>query len=241
MNDIRRKLTILWKVVPLAGLLSTSPVGAATVTLAPVDDTFVHSGAPATNYGSSPGLASGNLVSGNTLLLWTSLLKFDLSSIPDNLTITGATLHMYQVNGAGFNRTVGTTAAHVADDSWTEGTTTWNSQPVAGAVLGTSPDNADYRGWSEWDLLATGQWDPTADQADDLLSLAVSEIPASSSHNWCSKESDLANCLAPGETAPVGSLRRPYLEITFVPLPAAIWLFGCGLVSLTGMASRKKA
>lgn len=241
MNGIYRKVTILWKVVPLVGLLGANPVSAATVTLAPVDDTFVYSLAPTTNYGSEPGLASGEIISGSNLHLWTSLLKFDLSSIPDNLTVTGATLHMYQINGAGFLRTTGTNATHVSDDSWTEGTLTWNNQPVDGAILGSSPDTANYRGWSQWDLLATGQWDSAADLADNLLSLAVSDQPGSSSHNWCSKESDLVNCLAPEETGPAGSLRRPYLEITTIPLPAAVWLFGCGLVSLIGMASCKKA
>jgi hypothetical protein len=175
------------------------------------------------------------------LLLWTSFLKFDLSSIPDNLAITGATLHLYQINGAGYLRTTGTNAAYVADDSWTEGTLTWNNQSVTGAVLGSSPDTANYRGWSQWDLLATGQWDSAADLADNLLPLTVSEQPGSSTHNWYSKESDLLDCLAPGETGPVDSLRQPYLEITFVPLPPAVWLSGCGLVTLIGMAGRKRA
>lgn len=241
MKGMYKKPAVFWKVVPLLGLLGTSPVGAATVMLTPVDDSYVYSVVPTANYGSEAGLASGDIVSGNSLHLWTSFLKFDLSAIPDNLTITGATLHMYQVNGAGYIRTTGTNAAHVADDSWTEGTLTWNSQPAIGAVLGSSPDTADHRGWSQWDLLATGQWDSTAELADNFLSLAVSEQPGSSSHNWCSKESDLMNCLSPGETGPVASLRQPYLEITTVPLPAAFWLFSGGLVALSGMARRKHA
>ncbi|HSH29292.1 MAG TPA: DNRLRE domain-containing protein [Thiohalobacter sp.] len=233
-------MTTLWKSVPLVGLLGACPVGAASLTLAPVDDASVYNVAPTTNDGSGPGLSSGDLVSGHTQHRWTSFLKFDLSAIPDNLTITGATLHLYQANGAGYIRTTGTNAAHVADDSWSEATLTWNNQPAAGAILGTNPDTADHRGWSQWDLLATGVWDASVDQADDLLSLAVTEVPGSSSHNWCSKESDLLNCLAPGEAGPAGSLRRPYLEITAVPLPAAVWLFGSGLVGLLGLARRGK-
>lgn len=241
MKCMYRKVTICWKVVPLVGLLSAGPVGAATMMLAPIDDTYVYNLTPTTNYGAAPGLASGEIVSGNSLNLWTSFLKFDLSAIPDNLTVTSATLHMYQVNGAGFIRTTGTNAAYVADDTWTEDTLTWGSQPVIGTVLGSSPDTADHRGWSQWDLFATGQWDPAADLTDNLLSLVVAEPPSSSSHNWCSKESDLVNCLAPGETGPAGSLRHPYLEITAVPVPAAIWLFGCGLLALSGAARRKQA
>lgn len=235
---MNRKLTKLLKAVLLIGLLGTGYADATTVTLSPVDDTYVYSVLATTNYGSSPGLASGNLFSGNTLHLWTSFLKFDLTSIPDNLSISGATLYMYQVNGAGFNRTVGTNIAHVADDAWSESTTTWANQPASGAVLDTNPDTADHRGWSQWNLFATGQWHPVADQTDNVLSLAISEVPASSSHNWCSQEADLSNCLAPGETGPVGSLRRPYLEISYIPLPPGIWLFISGMASLAAFTLR---
>lgn len=230
----------LWKAAPLLGLLGACPVSAASWVLAPIDDAFVYSSAAATNYGSDPSLASGRLVSGNTLHLWSSFLKFDLSAIPDSLTITGATLHMYQVNGAGFIRTTGTDATHVADDSWSEATLNWGNQPDAGVLLGSNPNTANHRGWSQWDLFATGLWDANADQADDVLSLVVIEPPGSSSHNWCSKESGLLDCLAPGEAGPAEDLRRPYLEITAVPLPTAVWLFGSSMVSLLSLVRRRK-
>jgi hypothetical protein len=183
---------------------------------------------PTTNYGSDPVLSSGDVVSGNTVQRWTTFLKFDLSSVPDGMMITGATLFMYQVNGAGFLSS-GTEASYVSDDSWSEGAITWDDQPVTGAVLGTSPDTKDHRGWSQWDLFETAQWDSTADQTDDLLSLAVGESGGSSTHNWCSKESDLMNCLAPGESGPVDALRRPRLEINYVPEPSTALLVGMGL------------
>jgi hypothetical protein len=67
-------------------------------------------------------------------------------AIPDNLAITGATLHMYQINGAGFLRNTGANAAHGADDSWAKGSSTWSNKPVIGAVLRSSPDTAEHRG-----------------------------------------------------------------------------------------------
>jgi hypothetical protein len=230
----------IWKISALIGLLGTSPVNADTVILSPVDDTYVYSGEMTTNYGSDAVLSSGNAISGNTLQLWSSFLKFDLSSIPDNLTITGAILHMYQVNGAGILIS-GTDVSHVSNDVWSEATTTYDNRPDVGSVLGSSDDDRTHRDWSQWNLLETGLWDSAADQVDNFLSISVSEAGGNSTHNWCSKESNLTNCLATGETGPIDSLRRPYLEVTYVPLPAAVWLFGTGLLGLVGMAHRTKA
>ncbi|MEJ2644579.1 MAG: DNRLRE domain-containing protein [Gammaproteobacteria bacterium] len=232
------QLTTLCKIVPLFGLLIGGAAGAATVTLAPTDDTYVYNFAPTTNYGSAASFATGNVQSGNSIHRWYSFLKFDLSGIPSGQTIVGATLHLYQVNGAGFT-TGGTDVVHVADDSWSEGSVTWNNQPAMGSVLGSSPDTKDHRGWSQWDLFSTGMWNAAADQTDNVLSLALKES-AAGTHNWCSKESDLTNCLAPGESGPAPSLRRPYLEVSYVPVPAAVWLFGSGLFAMVGFASTRK-
>ena len=34
---------------------------------------------------------------------------------------------------------------------------------------------------------------------------------------------------------------RPYASFTVVPVPAAVWLFGSGLIGLIGIARRKKS
>jgi hypothetical protein len=56
----------------------------------------------------------------------------------------------------------------------------------------------------------------------------------------CNKESTLENCLIIAvETAPVAALRRPYLELTVVPLPGALWLMGSVVIGLAGLARRR--
>lgn len=238
MVNHEKRFGSLCKILLFMAVLASGSAAAATVVLEPIADTYVYSSQPTTNYGPDPVLSSGDVVSGNTVVRWITYLKFDLSAIPDGLSVTGATLNLYQVNGAGFLLS-GTDAAYVADDSWAEGTATYNTRPTFGAVLGSTPDDQDHRGWSQWNLLATGEWDPGTDLADNLLSLAVKESGGSSTHNWCSRESDLMNCLAPGETGPVDELRRPYLEVTYVPLPAAAWFFAGALFSLVGLRSRQ--
>jgi hypothetical protein len=197
----------------LAGLLLTTASAAdQMVTLPVIEDTYVHNLAPSSSYGSETGIASGHLISGNTLYLWKTFLKFDLTAVPDAMTVTAATLHMYQVNGTGFLSS-GTNVLYVDDDTWSETTLTWNDGLAVGAVLGTCPDNKDHRDWSQWDLLSTGQWSPAADLSDNVLSLAVDEVGGSSSHNWISSNHQDPQA-------------HPYLEVWYIPEPAAGAILG---------------
>ena len=203
-------------------IVFTHWIPATTVILTPTDDTYVYSSSSTTNYGNDAVLSSGNSVSGNTLHLWTTFLKFDLSTIPTDQTIISATLHMYQNNGAGFLSS-GTDAAHVADDSWTEGLMTWDNRPTYGALLGSCLDDKSHRDWSQWDLLATLQWNWNADLIDGTLSVAVMESGGSSTHNWDAMETDQQEL-------------APSLELTYIPEPATISLLAFGAF----LAGRKR-
>ncbi|MBL8201519.1 MAG: DNRLRE domain-containing protein [Chromatiales bacterium] len=232
----------------VAALAMAGQASGATVTLSPTDDALVYSFAPDTNYGDNPGLAGGGAFNGAEQ--WVSFLRFDLSGIPEGQVITGATLNLFQFLGGGF-APIGASVYRVANDSWSEGTVTWNAAPV---ILGvdlndntriSANDNAGttYRGWSTWDLLASGQWNPATDLADGVLSVAVysDAFRGTQTHNWCSKESDLTNCLIAGvETGPVTELRRPSLELTAVPLPGAFWLAATGILCLAPRAHRHR-
>jgi hypothetical protein len=232
----------------LAASLSLAVHGqAAALTISPTDDALVYSFAPDTNYGANPGLAGGGVFNGAEQ--WVSFLRFDLSAIPAGQAITGATLNLFQFLGGGF-APIGASVYRVANDGWSEGTVTWNSAPVIFGVdlndntrIGANNNaGTTYRGWSAWDLLANGNWNPATDLADGVLSVAVysDAFRGTQTHNWCSKESDLTNCLITGvETGPVAELRRPYLEITAVPLPGAFWLVATGVLCLVPRAYRR--
>lgn len=232
-----RASTFLRQSAWITGLLAISGyAAAATVTLSPLADSYVYDNLPNQNDGTNVLLASGT--SFPATQNWWTYLKFGLGSIPAGQTITSATLHLYQVNGGGFVP-VGTNLSQVANDDWLESTLTWNNQPVGsqypfsfGPLLAYNADGFSHVGWSQWDLLQTGNWDYGADLADGLLSLVITESSsATQTHNWCSRESDLANCLAIGETGPASESRRPYLEITYVPLPGTALLLATGLAA----------
>jgi hypothetical protein len=163
--------------------------------------------------------------------------------------VTAALLNLFQFVGGGF-APIGSSVYRVADDAWSEAAVTRNDAPVTFGIdlndttrIGANGNaGTTWRGWWSWDLLANGQWDAAADLADGILSVAVysDAFRGTQTHNWCSKESTVDNCLIFGvETAPVAGLRRPYLELTVVPLPAALWLMASGVAGLAGLGRRR--
>lgn len=224
----------------VVGLASVA--AADSIQLGAVDDSFVLSD-PAqldTNYGADP-----------QLVVWAnypnfggrSYLKFDLSAIPAGHVITGASLNLFQFNGGGYAS--GVDVFRVAEDGWSEGTITWNNQPVlvplASDLIAQDPALTGYeRGWVSFDLLANGAWDPALDRApgDGKLSLIVritgGEVNTQRSHNYCSSEAGGFDCLLASETGPIVG-RAPQLVVTtVVPEPSTSALLAFG--ALLGLA-----
>lgn len=230
--------------------LTSSRVRAdVTQLLRPIDDSLVVSDASLAdqNYGSDP-----------QLVVWAnypvfgarSYLKFELSGIPDGEAVTFARLNLFQFLGGGYAS--GVDVFRVSDDDWSEGTITWNDQPVL------VPEAADRiaqdltltgyeRGWVSFDLLENGVWDPAVDltQGDRRISLIVritgGEVNTQRAHNLCSSEAGGFDCLLAGEVGPIPG-RAPQLVIA-TPESAIASMVGAGIASLVfaGRSRRLRA
>ena len=103
-----------------------------------LEDTYIDSMSPPSNYGSDYSMSVGhgviipNLIEPN----WRSFVKFNTSGIPESSTINNADLYMYIVEGSGTSFVV----RQLKNLSWDEGDITWNNQfPAAqyGDVIDT--------------------------------------------------------------------------------------------------------
>lgn len=208
------------------GLMVCSAGNGSVFTLSPIQDAFVDSNIPDSNFGDEQVLVTLNqFQSGRNIY---SYLMFDISGIPASEAITNASLRLYQYDGAGFY--VGTSAYHVSDDTWTESSLTWNTMPATSSrkPLAYNSNGPLYRGWSTWEPFVQdstwenvpiGGWNWSSDLADGKLSLRLEQaVGGDSVHSWYSKEFTDSNL-------------SPLLVITTVPLPASFWLMGSALVA----------
>jgi hypothetical protein len=123
-----------------------------------------------TNYGTSTELQVGaERVIPSPEKLYRSFLRFSLASLPVEFTLERARLRL-------FTEIYNTIPPHVIeayrvpDDSWSETAITWNNQPSgSGTALATTTVAALQETY--WDI--TAAWDPTADVADDALTLML--------------------------------------------------------------------
>jgi hypothetical protein len=99
----------------------------------PSDDTFIRADAPSNNFGSDTKIE----VRPDNGADRRGLLKFDLSSIPSNATITSATLYLYETD----NKAGQVTYVYRVTSSWDEDSVTWQSWALPG---GDFDDSISY-------------------------------------------------------------------------------------------------
>jgi chitodextrinase len=112
----------------------------SSLTFSPTADAYINESTPDTNYGSSPFLR----VDASPVL--NSYLKFTVAGLFDR-TITRVRLLVY----ANSSSSQVLHALAVADNSWTEGTLTYNNAPLIGSLLGASTP-AIGGTWMELDI-----------------------------------------------------------------------------------------
>jgi len=210
------------------GLMVCSVVNGSVFALSPIHDTLVDGVNPDSNFGGAHVLVTVDPYPSDRYTY--SYLMFDLSGIPASEAIAGASLRLYQFDGAAYAQNVGTLAFHVSDDTWTESSLTWNTMPETSSrkPLAYNSNGSFYRGWStwepfvqdsNWENVPIGGWDWSSDTSDGKLSLRLEQaVGGLGSHGWYSKEFTDSNL-------------RPLLVITTVPLPASFWLMGSVLVA----------
>ena len=138
---------------------STVPTSAATVvpgttTLNPIDDAYVAGELPDDNFGSDPSLVV------DASPVRESYLKFDLRPL-GGLSVSRATLRMFVTNGSGG----AVNLKAVSDNSWTEGSLSFDNRPAKGAVLKTFTPGTTIGVWLQVDLTSA-----VAGKAGSLMS-----------------------------------------------------------------------
>ncbi|MFO0688145.1 MAG: DNRLRE domain-containing protein [Myxococcota bacterium] len=231
--------------VALTGLAGSAAADSALL-VRPLGDALVVS---------DPALLDQNYGADPQILVWAnypvygarSYVEFDLSALPVGETVTFARLNVFQFLGGGYGS--GVDVFRVAEDGWSEGTLTWNDQPVlypdAADLIAQNPTlNGQERGWVSFDLLANGRWDPAVDLApgDRKLSLILritgGEVNTQRAHSLCSKDAGPFDCLILGESGPVHG-RAPQLVIG-TPEPSGAAMLAAGIAAI-GLASTRRS
>jgi hypothetical protein len=126
---------------PTASPTATVPAGGNIFIFMPIDDAYIASGSPTTNYGSATTLQVDNSP------IKHFLLKFNVSGL-NGKQVTSAKLRLYNVDSA----SKGGDFYAVSDNSWQEETLNWNNAPAALTSLLASLGSVSPNNWYEVDI-----------------------------------------------------------------------------------------
>jgi large repetitive protein len=118
------------------------PVQCDAVTLLAAADAWVNQQSANTNYGSSNLL---NVQSFNANRNARTLVRFDLSALPDGCEIESAELRLFAASATN-GRSI---QVLTLNDAWNESSVTWNNQPSAGGAVVSVNSGT---GWRTWDV-----------------------------------------------------------------------------------------
>ena len=129
--------------------LKAGKLSAVSVSFGASADSFVQTGSPNTNSGTSTAMTVGSYFLNNQR----SFVQFDVSSIPASFTVQSATLILCATSTPVVSRTYNVTRVTA---SWVETTVTWNNQPaVAGSTTDTAASATGCLNWTVTDDVQT--------------------------------------------------------------------------------------
>ncbi len=127
-----------------AGILSN------VVDLPAVADTYIASGFPNSNFGSDVGLFLGYHF--DDYGAERILLRFDLSSLPENAVVQEAHLRLYLYWADPWDDEPMPTLVRRLDSAWDETAVTWNLEPTWGDIYTTAEEVTHEPGYHYWEL-----------------------------------------------------------------------------------------
>jgi len=128
-------------------------------------DTFVNQAAPTTPNGSE---LLVTLFDGAATSVIRILLRFDLSSIPDDAIVSAATMSLYLYEYYSVFDGAKEIQCKRVTSAWTESTVTWNTQPTVTATVNPTATTIHATlGWVNWNVLALVQ-DARVNRSDSL-------------------------------------------------------------------------
>lgn len=204
-------------VLAAGSLLAITPLSSATVfNLQPTEDTWINSVAPDATNGADVELR---------MLGWFDigarrpLLKFDLSSVPDDSTVLSAQLTLQQLRfGAGSWTGFPANVWRMPDDNWVEETATWGNYNQTGGtdVAVLQPPHSD--GPRTWDI-RIADWNYTQDLSDNAVTFQMRWGDELSQHL-----KDIFYSSKEGTVVPV-------LTLNAVPEPATLAVLSLGVLA----------
>jgi O-glycosyl hydrolase len=193
-NEKRRYPRFLLAAICLVGF---AVFCAQAATFTPTDDTFIDWTQKNTPLGSQVQLIVRPVASWEL----TTLIKFNLGSIPAGATVTSAKLRLYYFHYNDADPAGSALNIHRITQNWNEGTATWNNRPEYNPVSISSATVSASYGWIEWDL---------TDEVQGIVDGAISNF------GWQVMSNSALNPMIYFRSKEYSdSGYRPYLEVEF--------------------------